>query len=221
MNFFIAPSILSADFGQLAHEVEIVLNAGAEWIHVDVMDGLFVQNITMGPIVVEALRKRFSVPLDVHLMIQAPERYIDAFAKAGATYISVHAESTPHVHRAIEQIHQAGVSAGLALNPSTGLDTLTELVSDIDLLLLMTVNPGFGGQKYIATMNNKITRARALLDAYGRTDVEIEVDGGITANTIAAARQAGASVFVAGSSVFGAANRSEAIQQLRVAANMG
>lgn len=213
----IAPSILSADFADLAREVSRVLEAGADWIHVDVMDGQFVPNITMGPMAVEALRARFDCPLDVHLMVARPERYISAFAKAGATTITVHAEATEHVHRALQQIRAEGVEAGLALNPGTGLDAVTELADDIDMLLVMTVNPGFGGQSLIPATLRKVRRARKLLDDLGRQTVPIEVDGGISPATAGAAAAAGARVLVAGSAVFGQADYAEAIRAIRTA----
>lgn len=219
MSIVIAPSILSADFAKLGDEVAEVLNGGAEWIHVDVMDGRFVPNITMGPLVVEALRRRFTCPLDVHLMIVEPERYIDEFVRAGATTISIHAEATPHVHRALQQIRKSGVQAGLALNPATSLDVLEYVFDDIDLLLLMTVNPGFGGQSFIPAVIEKIRLARKRLDAAGREAVPIEIDGGVTDSTIRAAYQAGARVFVAGSAIFQQADREAAIAGLRRAAS--
>ncbi len=211
----IAPSILAADFFRLGEEVQAVIDAGADWIHIDVMDGQFVPNITMGPLVVKALRTRVSVPLDVHLMIDSPERYIDAFAEAGANRITVHAEATPHVHRALQSIRQNGLMAGLALNPSTSLDLLNYLCDDVDLVLVMTINPGFGGQKLIPRMVRKVREAREFLVGQGLSHVHVQVDGGVDAQTAPTLTAAGADVLVAGTAIFGSSNYQDAIARLR------
>lgn len=210
----IAPSILSADFTRLGEEVAAVERAGAEWIHVDVMDGRFVPNITIGPLVTQAVRRVTDLPLDVHLMIETPERYIDAFAQAGASTIGVHAETCPHLHRTVVRIREAGVRAGVALNPSTPASAVEEVLGEIDQVLVMTVNPGFGGQKFIESTLPKIGTLRSWIDERG-LDVTLEVDGGIGPETLPRAFRAGADVFVAGTAVFGAADYAEAIQGLR------
>ena len=217
MPIRIAPSILSADFGRLADEVRAVEAAGADWIHVDVMDGRFVPNITIGPLVVEAVRKVTRLPIDAHLMIVEPERYVEAFAKAGANLISVHAEVSPHLHRTIQAIRAAGARPSVALNPSTPLDCLEHVLGDVEMVLLMTVNPGFGGQSYIPAVTEKVRRLRRMADERGQ-DLEIEVDGGVKASTVGAVAQAGANVLVAGTAVFGAKDYRAAIHDIRDAA---
>ncbi|MCX5731574.1 MAG: ribulose-phosphate 3-epimerase [Deltaproteobacteria bacterium] len=216
----IAPSILSADFGRLAEEVRAVEAAGADWIHVDVMDGRFVPNITIGPLVVEAVRKVTRLPIDAHLMIVDPERYVEAFAMAGADLISVHAEFSPHLHRTLQAIRAAGARPAVALNPSTPLDCLEYLLGDVEMVLLMTVNPGFGGQSYIPAVTEKVRRLRRMADERGQ-DLEIEVDGGVKASNAGAVAQAGANVLVAGTAVFGAKDYRAAIQDVRDAAERG
>jgi ribulose-phosphate 3-epimerase len=202
MNVKLAPSLLASDFANLGAAMRDAADAGAEWIHVDVMDGHFVPNITIGVPVVKSLRKATRLPLDVHLMIERPERYIDAFAKAGADIITVHQEATPHLHRAVQQIHSNGKKAGVAINPATPVGALEGILPFVDMILVMTVNPGFGGQDFIQTSPGRITAVREALDALGRTEVEIEVDGGIAPDTAAAVVNAGASVLVAGAAIF-------------------
>ena len=209
----IAPSVLSADFGVLAEEIAKV-EPEADLLHLDVMDGHFVPNLTIGPLVVEAIHRRTRVPLDVHLMIQNPDRYIAAFAQAGASYLSVHAEVCPHLHRTIEQIREAGVKPGVALNPSTSLHAVEQILDQVDLVLLMSVNPGFGGQAFIPFVLRKIeelARRRQRLDPRP----EIEVDGGIKIENCRAVAQAGATILVAGSAIFGAPDPRAAIVKMR------
>jgi ribulose-phosphate 3-epimerase len=220
MPIRIAPSILSADFGRLADEVRAVEAAGADWIHVDVMDGRFVPNITIGPLVVEAVRKVTRMPIDAHLMIVEPERYVEAFAKAGADLISVHAEVSPHLHRTIQAIRAAGARPSVALNPSTPLDCLEYVLGDVDMVLLMTVNPGFGGQSYIPAVTEKVRRLRRMADERGQ-ELEIQVDGGVRASTVGEVARAGANVLVAGTAVFGAKDYRAAVHDLRDAAERG
>ncbi|HSN89652.1 MAG TPA: ribulose-phosphate 3-epimerase [Anaeromyxobacteraceae bacterium] len=213
----IAPSLLSADFGRLAEEVRAVEEAGADLVHLDVMDGRFVPNITVGPLVVEAVRKATRLEVDVHLMIVEPERYVEAFAKAGASLVSVHAEVSPHLHRTLQAIRAAGARPAVALNPSTPLSALEYVLGDCDMVLVMTVNPGFGGQAYIEACTEKVRQLRALADARGRP-LDIEVDGGIKAETAGAVAAAGANVLVAGTAVFGAPDYRRAIAAIRDAA---
>ncbi len=212
MSIKIAASILSADFSRLGEQVKEAEAAGADWIHVDVMDGHFVPNLTMGPLVVRALRPVTDLPLDVHLMIESPERLIPDFAKAGADVLTVHVETCPNLHRTIQQIKTLGAKAGVTLNPATSLSTLEEILPDVDLVLVMSVNPGFGSQTYIPGSTAKITRLRQMLDERGLAKVELEVDGGIKADNAAQVVAAGATVLVAGSAIF---NR-----QASVAANV-
>ncbi len=222
MKVKLAPSILSADFARLGEQVQEAEAAGADWIHVDVMDGHFVPNLTMGPVVVRSLRPHTRLPLDVHLMIEAPERLIPAFAEAGADRITVHVETCPHLHRTVQQIRGLGKKAGVALNPATPVVALEEILPYVDLILVMSVNPGFGGQQYIPTSTPKVARVREMLDAAGLTHVELEVDGGIGPHNVAEVVQAGATVIVAGSAVFNArASVAENIQALRGAIHAG
>ncbi len=211
----VAPSLLSADFGRLAEEVRAIEAAGADSVHVDVMDGRFVPNLTIGPLVVEAVKRVTALPLDVHLMIVEPERYIEAFAKAGAAIITVHQETCPHLHRTLQQIRAAGAKPSVVLNPSTPLSAIEEVLGEVDQVLLMSVNPGFGGQAFIPGTVDKVRRLRALLDARGLGHVDIEVDGGINAATAKQVVAAGATVLVAGNAVFKAPDYAAAIAALR------
>jgi ribulose-phosphate 3-epimerase len=216
-RFKIAPSILSADFARLGQQVSEAEAAGADYVHIDVMDGHFVPNITVGPLVVSAVRAVTPLPLDVHLMIEAPERYLEAFCAAGATGLTVHVETCPHLSRTLQQIKELGCRAGVTLNPSTPASALQEVLADVDLVLVMTVNPGFGGQAFMERMLSKIERVRAMLDQIG-SGAELEVDGGIDSRTAPLVVRAGADVLVAGSAIFGsAAGIAAAIAGLRAA----
>ena len=212
----IAPSILAANFSKLAEEVKEVEQAGAKLIHIDVMDGHFVPNITMGPIVVEALRPVTKLPLDVHLMIENPDNYIESFAKAGADYITVHVEACPHLHRTIQLIRSFGVKPGVVLNPHTSIESIQHVLEDIDMVLFMTVNPGFGGQKFIHSVIPKIKQLAAIIREKDLA-IEIEIDGGINAETIVPCAEAGATIFVAGSAIYSQTDRSKALQDIQQA----
>ncbi|MEK4030240.1 MULTISPECIES: ribulose-phosphate 3-epimerase [Bacillaceae] len=215
----IAPSILSANFAKLGEEIQEVEAGGADWIHVDVMDGHFVPNITIGPLIVEAARPVTKLPLDVHLMIENPDLYIEAFAKAGADYITVHAEACPHLHRTIQLIRSFGVKPGVVLNPATPASVLEYIIEDIDLVLLMTVNPGFGGQSFIHSVVPKIREVKQMITAKG-LDVLIEIDGGVNTETAKLCTDAGADVLVAGSAIYNKDDRKQAIADIKLSTTM-
>jgi len=210
----IAPSILSADFTRLAEEVKAVEQAGADYIHVDVMDGQFVPNITIGPLVVKAVRRTTRLPLDVHLMISDPDRFIDAFVKAGADIVTIHAEAATHLHRSLHYIRTAGARPSVSLNPATPLETIEYVLGDVDMVLVMTVNPGFEAQAFIPGVVPKIERLKKMIDQRGLS-TDIEVDGGINAETIAGVSAAGANVFVAGSAIFYSKDYRQTIREMR------
>jgi len=214
VNVRIAPSVLSADFGRLAEDIKRCEEGGADWIHVDVMDGRFVPNLTFGAKVIETLRGVTKLPLDVHLMVVEPEKYFDSFAAAGASVLTIHQEVAPHLHRQLNRIRELGCRAGAAINPSTPVDTLHDVVGDLDLLLVMTVNPGFGGQKFIESTVSKVARARDMLTA-ARSTATLEVDGGISRDTITRCWRAGADTFVAGNAVFSAPDVAAEIRALK------
>lgn len=210
----IAPSLLSVDFARLADQLAMIEAGGADWLHVDVMDGCFVPNLTFGAKVIETCRKLTALPLDVHLMVVEPEKYFDSFAKAGASVLTIHAEAAPHLHRQIVRIKELGCMAGVTMNPATPLDGVREIAAELDLLLIMSVNPGYGGQAFIPASLDKIRRARALLDAAG-SRARLEVDGGIARDTIQACWRAGADTFVAGNAIFSAKDPQREIAALR------
>lgn len=210
----IAPSLLAADIGRLREELAVIEAGGADWLHIDVMDGVFVPNITFGAKIIETCRSLTKLPLDVHLMVVEPERNFEAFAKAGASVLTVHVEAAPHLHRQLMRIKELGCAAGAVMNPATSLESVREVAADLDLLLIMTVNPGFGGQRFIPSAVDKIRRARALLDAAG-SHATLEVDGGVARDTIAACWRAGADTFVAGNAVFSAKDPAAEIAALR------
>ena len=210
----IAPSLLAADIGRLEDELARIEAGGADWLHIDVMDGAFVPNITFGAKVIETCRRLSKLPIDVHLMVVEPERNFEAFAKAGANVLSIHVEAAPHLHRQLMRIKELGCAAGAVMNPGTPVESVREVAADLDLLLIMTVNPGFGGQRFIPASVDKIRRARAILDEAGSRAL-LEVDGGITRETITACWRAGADTFVAGHAVFSAKNPAAEIAALR------
>ena len=210
----LAPSILSADFSKLGEEVRALEKAGADWVHVDVMDGHFVPNLTIGPVVVHALKPLTKLPLDCHLMVSHPEEWVEEFAKAGAHTITIHAEATVHLNRLLHRIRELGCKAGVSLNPGTSLTTIEEVLDIVDLVLIMSVNPGFGGQKFIST---SLTKVKRLVEMRGDRKFLIEIDGGIHAGNIAEVRRAGVDVFVAGSAVFDRKNPAQSIAELRAA----
>jgi ribulose-phosphate 3-epimerase len=210
----IAPSLLSADFSRLKDDIAIIEAGGADWLHVDVMDGVFVPNLTFGAKVIETCRKLSKLPLDVHLMVVDPEKYFDSFAKAGANVLTIHVETAPHLQRQLMRVKELGCAAGAVMNPGTPLESVREVATDLDVLLIMTVNPGFGGQQFIPASTDKIARARAMLDAT-RSGAALEVDGGVARTTINACWRAGADTFVAGNAIFSSADPAAEIRTLR------
>lgn len=214
----LAPSILSADFSMLADSVAQVEKAGCEYLHIDVMDGHFVPNLTFGPVVIKSIRKKSDMVFDCHLMIENADRYLEEFAKAGADIITVHQEACTHLHRTVHRIKELGCKAGVSLNPATSLITLEEILPDLDMVLLMSVNPGFGGQKFIEQSLDKIRRLKKMIDEGGYL-IDIQVDGGITPDNIAQVVKAGANILVAGSSIFGKEDIAKAVESLRMEAN--
>lgn len=212
----VAPSILAADFANLQSEVELVDRAGADWIHIDVMDGHFVPNITMGALVVDAIRPHTKLPLDVHLMIEQPDQYIESFAKAGADIITVHVEACRHLHRTLHYIKSFGLQCGVVLNPHTPISTIEHVLEDVDVVLFMTVNPGFGGQSFIPSVLQKVKALAELKEQQG-LNFEIEIDGGVNKDTVKDCVAAGATVVVAGSAIYGATDKEQALQQIKEA----
>jgi len=210
----IAPSILSADFSKLGEEILAVEKGGADYIHIDVMDGHFVPNITIGPLIVESIRPITKLPLDVHLMIENPDQYIEAFVKAGADYITVHVEACRHLHRTIQNIKSFGIKAGVVLNPATPVESIQHIIGEIDMVLLMSVNPGFGGQKFIPEVLPKIRKVKEMAEQKG-VAMEIEIDGGVNPETAKLCMEAGANVLVAGSAIYNQEDYAEAISQIR------
>ncbi len=216
----LAPSILSADFSNLLKDVKTVEEAGCEYLHIDVMDGHFVPNITIGPVVVNSLKGKTDMIFDVHLMIENPENYIEAFAKAGADIITIHEEAATHLHRVLQMIKAQGVKAGVSLNPATSLSVLEYVLEDLDMVLIMSVNPGFGGQKYIPAMTEKVRRLKEMIDQKG-LNVDIQVDGGINPDNVGEIVQAGAEIIVAGSAIFNTGDVQQAVRDLRTQGESG
>lgn len=210
----IAPSLLSADFANLERDIKMVESAGAHLLHIDVMDGHFVPNITIGPVVVDAIKKVSNIPLDVHLMIENPGDYVDAFINAGADYLTVHVEAANHLHRILQKIKSQGVKAGVSLNPHTPLSSIEEVLDDLDLILIMSVNPGFGGQSFIPNSLDKVRRLKSILNTKKADHIEIEIDGGIKLDNIQEVSDAGVDIFVSGSGIFGMSNPVGEIQKM-------